>query len=68
MTRREVTDLRSAMLRFSGVADGFRSGKSEGEIRRSLDLSSWEKLERSHVIGRNINRTYLEIEAASVDK
>jgi cyclase len=69
MTRREITDLRDAMLRFySGVENGFRSGKSEGEIRKSLDLSSWDKLERSYVIGRNINRAYLEIEAASFDK
>jgi hypothetical protein len=27
-----------------------------------------EKLERSYVIGRNINRAYLEIEAASFDR
>ena len=69
MTRRDITDFRSAMLRFySGVEDGFRSGKSEGEIRKTLDLSSWDKLERSYVIGRNINRAYLEVEAASFDK
>ena len=69
MTRRDIADLRSAMLRFySGVEDGYRSGKSEVEIRKSLDLSDWDKLERSYVIGRNINRAYLEIEAASFDK
>jgi glyoxylase-like metal-dependent hydrolase (beta-lactamase superfamily II) len=69
MTRRDVTDLRDTMRRFySGVEDAYRSGKSEVEIRKSLDLSSWERLERSYVIGRNINRAYLEIEAASFDK
>jgi hypothetical protein len=69
MTRRDIADLRSAMLRFySGVEEGFRGGKSEVEIRKSLDLSSWEKLERSYVIGRNINRAYLEVEEASFDK
>jgi glyoxylase-like metal-dependent hydrolase (beta-lactamase superfamily II) len=64
MTLREVTAQRDAMIRFyAGVRDGYRSGKSEQEIRKSLDLSGWEKLERSYVIGRNINRAYLEVEA-----
>jgi hypothetical protein len=53
---------------YSGVREGFRSGRSEGEIRKSLDLSTWDKLERSYVIGRNINRAYLEIEADSFDE
>lgn len=69
MTPRDITALRGAMLRFySGVEEGFRNGLSEGEISKSLDLSTWDKLERSYVIGRNINRTYLEIEADSFDK
>jgi cyclase len=68
MTLRDVTALRGAMLRFySGVVEGFRNGQSEGEIRKSLDLSIWDKLERSYVIGRNINRAYLEIEADSFE-
>ena len=69
MTLDDVAALRDAMLRFySGVRQGFRSGQSEDEIRRSLDLSMWDKLERSHVIGRNVNRAYLEVEAASFDE
>jgi glyoxylase-like metal-dependent hydrolase (beta-lactamase superfamily II) len=69
MTLRDVTALRAAMLRFySGVEQGFRNGKNEDEIRSSLDLSLWEKLERSYLIGRNINRAYLEVEADSFDK
>jgi glyoxylase-like metal-dependent hydrolase (beta-lactamase superfamily II) len=69
MSLREVIALRNAMLRFySGVKDGFRRGQSEGDIRKSLDLSMWEKLERSYVIGRNINRAYLEIETDSFDE
>ena len=69
MTLRDVTALRDAMLGFyAGVKEGFRSGRSEGEIRKSLDLSIWDKLERSYVIGRNINRAYLEIEADSFEK
>jgi len=43
------------------VAQGFE----ESAHRRTvpLDLSSWHGLERSYVIGRNINRAYLEREA-----
>jgi glyoxylase-like metal-dependent hydrolase (beta-lactamase superfamily II) len=69
MTRRDVTALHDAMLRFySGVKEGFRAGQSDGEIRNSLDLSIWEKLERSYVIGRNVNRAYLEIETDSFNE
>jgi glyoxylase-like metal-dependent hydrolase (beta-lactamase superfamily II) len=69
MTLRDITALRGAIFRFySGVEEGFRKGQSEAAIRKSLDLSNWEKLERSYVIGRNINRAYLEIEADSFDK
>jgi len=63
MTLRDVAALRDALLRFySGVKQGFRNGQSEGEIRKSLNLSDWDKLERAYVIGRNINRAYLESE------
>jgi len=69
MTVRDVTGLRNTMFRFySGVKQGFRNGQSENEIRKSLDLSMWDKLERSYVIGRNINQAYLEIEADSFDE
>lgn len=69
MAPRDVTDLRNTMFRFySGVKQGFRDGQSESEIRKSLDLSTWDKLERSYVIGRNINQAYLEIEADSFDE
>jgi glyoxylase-like metal-dependent hydrolase (beta-lactamase superfamily II) len=69
MTLHDVAVLRDDMFRFySGVKEGFRRGLGEAEIRRSLDLSRWERLERSYVIGRNINRAYLEIEADSFDE
>jgi glyoxylase-like metal-dependent hydrolase (beta-lactamase superfamily II) len=69
MTLRDVIDLRNTMFRFySCVKQGFRDGRSESDIRKSLDLSMWEKLERSYVIGRNINQAYLEIEADSFDE
>ncbi len=69
MTPGDVTALRDALLRFhSGVKRGYRAGLSEGEIRKSLDLATWETLERAYVIGRNINRAYLEVEAESFDE
>ena len=69
MTPDDVAALRDALQRFySGVKEGFRSGQSEEKIRKSLDLSMWDRLERSHVIGRNVNRAYLEIEADSFDE
>ena len=69
MAADDVAALRSALQRFySGVREGFRGGQSEEKIRHSLDLSMWDKLERSHVIGRNVNRAYLEVEADSFDE
>ena len=66
MTLNDVTAFRDAMDRFySGVSQAFRNGKRDYEMRDSLDLSSWNGLERSYVIGRNINRAYLEVEAES---
>lgn len=65
----DVAGLRDAMIRFyDGVRKGFRSGLSEEKIRNSLDLSMWNKLERAYVIGRNVNRAYLEVEADSFDE
>jgi cyclase len=69
MAASEVAGLREAMVRFyDGVKQGFRSGLSEEKIRNSLDLSMWNRLERAYVIGRNVNRAYLEIEADSFDE
>ena len=47
------------------VAQGFEESADRRTV--PLDLSSWHGLERSYVIGRNINRAYLEIEADSFD-
>jgi glyoxylase-like metal-dependent hydrolase (beta-lactamase superfamily II) len=69
MTLNDVTAFRDAMDRFySGVSQAFRNGQRDYEMRGSLDLSSWNGLERSYVIGRNINRAYLEVEAESFGK
>ena len=65
----DVAQLRDAMIGFyDGVRQGFRSGLSEEKIRNSLDFSMWNKLERAYVIGRNVNRAYLEVEADSFDE
>lgn len=69
MTGAQVDALRGAMSRFyAGVKEGYRRNLGEADIRKSLDLSAWEKLERSYVIGRNVNRAYLEAEADSFDE
>ena len=69
MTPGDVIDLRNTLFRFYwGVKQGFRNGQSESQIRKSLDLSSWDRLERSYVIGRNVNQAYLEVEADSFDE
>lgn len=61
---RDVAAFRGALARFyAGVKEGYRKGLSEEEIRRTLDLSAWNRLERPYVIGRNVNRAYLEAEA-----
>jgi len=62
MNKSDVKALHHSISTFySRVKEGFLKGLTELEIRRSLDLSDWERLERSYVIGRNINRAYLEI-------
>lgn len=69
MTTGDVKALHRAIIRFySGVKAGYDQGLREGEIRQSLDLADWEKLERAYVIGRNINRAYREIEKDSFDR
>jgi cyclase len=66
MTMREVIALQRVITRFyAGVKSGFEKGLNESEIRKTLDLADWEKLERAYVIGRNVNRAYLEIENGS---
>jgi len=68
MTKGRVRALQHAIARFyAGVQTGYQHGLDEGTIRQSLDLTDWERLERAYVIGRNINRAYLEIEDASFD-
>jgi glyoxylase-like metal-dependent hydrolase (beta-lactamase superfamily II) len=66
MTISDVKSLQRTIIRFyAGVKAGYEKGLAESEIRKTLDLADWEKLERAYVIGRNINRAFLEIERDS---
>jgi len=63
MTRSQVTSMHDVIARiYSDVKKGYLAYKTEAEIRESLDLSEWNKLERKHEINRNINHAYLEAE------
>ncbi len=63
MKRNQVKSLHDAITRFyAGIREGYQNGLSESEIREKLDLTEWENLERVYVIGRNINRAFLEVE------
>ena len=67
MTKADAAAMHQRMARFyAGVEAGYKKGLSDSEIRQTLDLSQWKKLYRfKEQIGANINRTYLEVEAAN---
>ena len=68
MTGADVAALHRSIERFhAGVKAAYGRGVAEGDVRKGLDLSEWERLERAYVIGRNINRAYMEIENDSLD-
>jgi len=57
--------LRMANL-YEGIAAGVKAGLTDSEIRKNLDLTEWKKLHHfDEQMGGNINKAYLEIEAAS---
>jgi cyclase len=69
MTQRDVAAQREGLVRFhAGMKQGYKRGLAEQQMRKSLDLSAWERLERAYVIDRNINRAYLEVEAEVFDE
>jgi glyoxylase-like metal-dependent hydrolase (beta-lactamase superfamily II) len=68
MDKAAVARLRGSISRFYiGVQAGYARGLGEREVRATLDIAEWERLERAYVIGRNINRAWLEVEDASVE-
>ena len=51
---------------YSGIETGYKDGLMDSEIRKTLDLTEWKKLKHfDDLMGTNINRAYLEVEAAN---
>jgi glyoxylase-like metal-dependent hydrolase (beta-lactamase superfamily II) len=67
MTKADAKKLHDMMAAFyAGVEAGYKKGLTDSDIRKTLDLKEWKKLkEFDTTMGANINRAYLEVEAAS---
>lgn len=67
MTLADVTAMEKRMSKlYAGVEAGYKKGLNDTEIRKTLDLSEWKKLKLfDEQMGEDINRTYLEVEAAN---
>ncbi len=67
MTNKDVAGLHDRMASlYAAVEAGYKKGLNDSEIRKSMDLSDWKNLkEFDAVMGGNINRAYLEVEAAN---
>jgi len=67
MTTQDVAKLHERMAKlYAGIEAGYKAGLTDSEIRKKLDLSQWKPLHRfEEDMGGNINRTYLEVEAAA---
>ena len=67
MKTSDVKAMHKRMLAlYKGVEKGYKAGLMDSEIRKTLDLSEWKKLDHfEENMGTNINRTFLEVEAAN---
>lgn len=67
MTKSDVAGLHKLLAGFyAGVEAGYKKGLTDSEIRGTLDLSVWKNLKEYEItMGGNINRAYLEVEAAN---
>lgn len=67
MTKAELAKLHQMMATlYARVEAGYKNGLSDSEIRNTLDLKDWKKLTHfEESMGGNINKTYLEVEAAN---
>lgn len=67
MTRSDVAGLHKLLAGFyAGVEAGYKKGLTDSEVRGTLDLSVWKNLKEYEItMGGNINRAYLEVEAAN---
>lgn len=67
MTQQDAATLHVRMARlYAGIEAGYKAGLTDSEIRKQLDLSEWQPLHHfAEQMGGNINKAYLEIEAAA---
>ena len=67
MQQADVKQMLGRMQTFyAGVEAGYKEGLTDSEIRMRLDLTEWKKLKYfDQFIGLDVNRTYLEVEAAN---
>jgi len=67
MKTKDVAAMHERMAKlYAGIEAGYKAGLTDSEIRKKLDLSEWKPLHRfEEDMGGNINKTYLEIEAAA---
>ena len=66
MSKADVAAMHKRMAAlYAGIEAGYKQGLTDSEIRKTLDLSEWKKLKRYNEMGANINRVYLEVEAAN---
>jgi glyoxylase-like metal-dependent hydrolase (beta-lactamase superfamily II) len=67
MTKQDAGAMHQRMAKlYDGIAAGIKAGLTDSEIRKKLDLTAWKTLRHfDEQMGGNINKAYLEIEAAS---
>lgn len=66
MTKADVARMHAQMEKFyKSIEAGYKKGLTDSEVRKTLDLGGWQKLHGADNIGSNVNRAYLEIEAAN---
>jgi hypothetical protein len=67
MSKPELHKLHRMMAAlYNGVEAGYKKGLSDSEIRKNMDMKDWKKLTHyEESMGGNINKAYLEVEAAN---
>lgn len=67
MKRADVIEFRDLIAGFYQTVEGlYKSGGTEADVRKKLDMARWEKLARfEDMMGGNINKVWLEVEEAN---
>ncbi len=67
MTTADVGEMHKRMEKlYLDIEAGYKQGLNDSEIRKTLDVSAWKTLGHFHEqMGANINRVYIEVEAAN---